>query len=86
MVEQQEQQPTVCQAVFRTLPLSEQAAWLWASGKLLASRWEGRQAVGLYHMGEFQCELFYDTTTYTLLHTRICEPSELPVSQHHCLG
>jgi len=66
-----DQQPAISQVVFRTLPLLQQATLLWTSGTLLASRWEGQQAVGLYQLGDFYCELFYDTTTYALLRTRI---------------
>lgn len=62
--------PGVCPAVFRTLPLHQQAALLWTTGTLVACRWEGHQAVGLYEVGTFYCELYYDTSTYALLRTR----------------
>ena len=55
---------------FQALPLEKQAALLWTEGHLVARRWEGRQAVGLYEFGGFFCELFYHTRTYALLRTR----------------
>lgn len=55
---------------FRSLSLPEQAALLFAEGTLLAHRWEGYQAVGLYQIEDFFCELSYDTTTYALRGTR----------------
>jgi len=52
---------------FQALALGQQAAVLYTEGTLLASRWEGHQAVGLYRVGDFFCELSYDTQTYALL-------------------
>jgi hypothetical protein len=52
---------------FQALALEQQAAVLYTDGTLLASRWEGHQAVGLYQVGNFFCELSYDTQTYALL-------------------
>lgn len=61
----------ITQAFFRTLPLAQQAAVLWTEGTLLASRWEGHQTVGLYQMEDYFCELYYNTTSYALLRTRL---------------
>jgi hypothetical protein len=54
---------------FQALTLEQQAAVLYTEGTLLASRWEGHQAVGLYQVNDFFCELSYDTQTYALLRT-----------------
>ena len=61
----------ISQTHFCSLPLPQRAALLWTEGTLLASRWEGSQAVGVYQVGDFYCELHYDTTTYALLRTRL---------------
>ena len=65
-----EQSSLVSYEEFKALPLEEQAALLWAEGHLLARRWEVRQAVGLYQLSGFFCELFYDTQTHALLRAR----------------
>lgn len=55
---------------FRAWPLPQQAALLFSEGTLVAQRWETHQAVGLYQLADFFCELTYDTTTYALRGTR----------------
>ncbi|UOQ69522.1 hypothetical protein [Hymenobacter volaticus] len=67
---------TTSRAAFCALPLAQQAGVLFTEGTLLASRWEGSRAVGLYQVGDFYCELCYDTTTYALLWTRPLQHSE----------
>ncbi|UOQ53032.1 hypothetical protein [Hymenobacter cellulosivorans] len=55
---------------FRALPFPEQLAAIWAEGTFLATRWEEEDAVNLYHLGTFFCEVYYDPDTNELLRTR----------------
>jgi hypothetical protein len=69
MAEPEQDSSISCEA-FQALPLEEQAALLWTEGHLLGRRWGARQAVGLYQLGDFYCELSYDTRTHALLYAR----------------
>ena len=55
-------------AKFYRLPRAQQTELRWDEGTLLATRWEGPNAV-LFTLFGFFCEVRYDSETNTLLRT-----------------
>lgn len=55
---------------FKLLPLEQQLPILWVEGQYLATRYEEEDTVGLYHMGTFFCEVYYDNHENRVVRTR----------------
>jgi len=55
---------------FKALQLEEQLAFVWGEGTYLARRFEEENAVNLYHLGTFFCEVYYDQQTESIVRLR----------------
>jgi hypothetical protein len=55
-------------AEFSALPFQDQVVAVWEYGTYIATRYEEEDTVGLYHMGGFFVELYYDN-----LANKLCE-------------